>query len=176
MKQFDNNRCTIIPWLLLALVTGLVSTHSLAGEIYKWTDENGLVHFGDRPPQGQQAQSISTPEAAWPDGDETESAPDTQEAAPADASMDTATDEEEPVPLTAAQARREKMASDRKERAEAQAELELMCQKHSKRLTQMEPARRVFYTNEEGESVRMDDDLRMELIAEDKSYINENCD
>ena len=66
MKQIDNNRCTIIPWLLLALATGLVTTHSLAGEIYKWTDENGLVHFGDRPPQGQQAQSINTPEAAWP--------------------------------------------------------------------------------------------------------------
>jgi len=51
-----------------------------------------------------------------------------------------------------------------------------MCQKHRKRLTQMEPARRVFYTNEQGESVRMDDDLRMDLIEEDRSYINENCD
>ena len=68
------------------------------------------------------------------------------------------------------------MANERKERAEAQAEMEIMCQKHSKRLTQMEPARRVFYTNEQGESVRMDDDLRTKLIEEDKSYISENCD
>ncbi len=176
MKQFNNHRCTHIPTVLLTLVTGLVSANALAGEIYKWTDENGLVHFGDRPPQGQQAQSISTPEAAPPDDDETESAPEAQEAAPADASIDTAAGEEEPVPLTAAQARREKMAIERKERSEAQAEMELMCQKHRKRLTQMEPARRVFYTNEQGESVRMDDDLRMELIKEDRSYINENCD
>ena len=176
MKQFNNYRCTHIPTVLLTLVTGLVSANALAGEIYKWTDENGLVHFGDRPPQGQQAQSINTLEAAPPDDDETEPAPEAQEAAPADASVDTAAGEEEPVPLTAAQARREKMAIERKERAEAQAEIEVMCQKHSKRLTQIEPARRVYYTNEQGESVRMDDDLRTSLIEEDKSYINKNCD
>ena len=164
-------------WMLasLCLSSALLTTPASA-EIYKWTDENGLVHFGDRPPQGQQAQSISTPEAAWPDNGEIESAPETPQAAPADASNDTATDEQEPVPLTAAQARREKMANERKERSEAQGEMERMCQKHRKRLTQMEPARRVFYTNEQGESVRMDDDMRMKLIEEDRSYINENCD
>jgi hypothetical protein len=40
----------------------------------------------------------------------------------------------------------------------------------------MEPARRVFYTNEQGESVRMDDDERMALIEESRAFLAENCE
>lgn len=176
MKQLDNHHGTSVPIVLLALVTGILSANALAGEIYKWTDENGTVHFVDRPPIGQQAQTIATPEVVPPDNDEAEPEPETQEAVPAEAAIDTAPGEEEPVQLSAAQALREKWANDKKERHEAQAEIEIMCQKHSKRLSQMEPARRVFYTNEQGESVRMDDELRVRLIDESRSYINENCD
>lgn len=176
MKQTDNHHCASIPTVLLVLVTGILSANALAGEIYKWTDENGTVHFGDRPPIGQQAQTIETPEVIPPDNDEAESEPETPDAVPAEAAIDTAPGEEEPVQLSAAQALREKWANDKKDRDELQAEIEIMCQKHSKRLGQMEPARRVYYTNEQGESVRMDDDLRVRLIDESRSYINENCD
>ena len=68
------------------------------------------------------------------------------------------------------------MAEVRKERREAQAEIDLMCQKHSKRVEQIEPYRRVYYTNEQGERERMDDNLRVELVDESKAYIAENCD
>jgi len=60
-------------------------------------------------------------------------------------------------------------------RKEAEAVTKELCAKHQQRLTQMEPARRVFYTNEKGESVRMDDNQRMELIKEDKEFIAKNC-
>jgi hypothetical protein len=39
----------------------------------------------------------------------------------------------------------------------------------------MEPARRVFYTDDQGESVRMDDDQRMALIDESKAFLAKNC-
>lgn len=42
----------------LALSTFLASA-VVTAELYQWTDENGRVHFGDRAPQAQQAQSIS---------------------------------------------------------------------------------------------------------------------
>lgn len=33
----------------LLLLVGLYSTPTLADQIYRWTDENGKVHFGDQP-------------------------------------------------------------------------------------------------------------------------------
>jgi hypothetical protein len=50
-----------------------------------------------------------------------------------------------------------------------------MCTRHRQRLEQMEPARRVLYTDDSGESVRMDDDMRMGLINESKEFISKNC-
>jgi hypothetical protein len=68
------------------------------------------------------------------------------------------------------------MSKEREERREAQAEADRMCALHRQRLEQMEPARRVFYTDEAGESVRMDDDRRMGLIEESKEFIAKNCE
>ncbi len=34
----------------LMLVAGCLCDLTTAAEIYKWTDEDGKVHFGDRPP------------------------------------------------------------------------------------------------------------------------------
>jgi hypothetical protein len=40
---------------LLGITFGLVlSAPAAAGDIYKWMDERGQVHFGDRPPPGVQ--------------------------------------------------------------------------------------------------------------------------
>lgn len=168
MKQLKRNNNANLLTAVLVLAAGLASVSVLANEIYRWTDENGVVHFGDRPPEGQQTQAIHVPESQPSDTSDSGSTDDEQESPPSA--------EEQTVPLTAAQARREKMAEDRKERREAQAEIDLMCQKHSKRVEQIEPYRRVYYTNEQGESVRMDDDLRIELVDESKAYVAENCD
>ena len=35
--------------ITLALVSGCLILPPVAAEIYKWTDENGRVHYGDRP-------------------------------------------------------------------------------------------------------------------------------
>ena len=79
------------------------------------------------------------------------------------------------APKTAAEARREAMAQNRSQRREQQAETERLCSLHRQRLEQMEPARRVFYTDESGEQVRMDDDQRMALIDESRAYVDKNC-
>jgi len=161
---------------ILVLTISLVSISAPAKEVYSWTDDHGVVHYSDTPPEGHTALALDIPE--YQQASENGSAPaaDEQDAAATDDLTATAAAEEEPIPLTAAQARREKMAKDRQERREAQAEIDTMCQKHSQRVEQMEPYRRVFYTNEEGESVRMDDDLRLQLVDESKAYVAENCD
>lgn len=37
----------------------LVQSFVIANEIYTWTDDNGVVHYGDRPPTNVEAEQIS---------------------------------------------------------------------------------------------------------------------
>lgn len=47
-------------WTCLAAALLLaVSGISGAGNVYRWTDSKGVVHFGDRPPEGARARDIS---------------------------------------------------------------------------------------------------------------------
>lgn len=48
---------------LLAVAVMLWPVASPA-EVYRWVDENGKVHFGDRPPRGVETESLDLPEAA----------------------------------------------------------------------------------------------------------------
>ncbi|RMF15187.1 MAG: DUF4124 domain-containing protein [Gammaproteobacteria bacterium] len=40
-----------ISWLAVALSVSLASAPTWAGKVYKWTDENGFVHYTDQKPQ-----------------------------------------------------------------------------------------------------------------------------
>jgi len=162
--------------ILLILATGfawaLISS-AAATEVYTWTDQDGIVHYSDTPPNEAGSQKIEV-EGAYRPG--TSGADPTSAEPTAVAATPSQTPDGE-SPQSAAQQRREQIAENREERREAQAENDQLCAKHRQRLTQMEPGRRrVFYTNEKGESVRMDDDQRMGLIKEDKEFIAKNCE
>lgn len=45
--------------LTLAVLLVAAPTMTSAASVYKWTDENGVTHFGDRQPTGQQSESVS---------------------------------------------------------------------------------------------------------------------
>lgn len=45
--------------LTLAVLLVAAPTISSAASVYKWTDENGVTHFGDRQPTGQKSESVS---------------------------------------------------------------------------------------------------------------------
>lgn len=141
-----------------------------ATEVYTWTDKDGVVHFSDTPPRNDSGRVIDI-ENAYSPGTTGADQPQAESGVPA--SPAAVGDPE--APKSAAQQRREQIAKNRKDRREAMAEQDRMCEKHRKRLEQMEPARRVFYRNEKGEEVRMDDDLRVGLIEESKEYIAKNC-
>lgn len=157
--------------IIAALASCAWLNTAAATEVYSWTDESGTLNFSDRPPANDGSQIINVDDAyrpgttgAYPLNEDNADAP----SASAEAGSTGET-------LSAAQQRREDIAKVREERKEAQAEKEQMCGKHRKRLEQMEPARRVFYVNERGEEIRMDDDRRMKLIDESKDYIAKNC-
>ena len=152
---------------LLVLVAGFACawiSSAAATEVYTWTDKDGIVHYSDSPLNDGASQKI-----------EVEGANPSSEGPAANTAVSSPGGDEE-SPQSAAQQRREQIVESREERKEAKAEIDQMCAKHRQRLTQVEPARRVFYTDEKGESVRMDDDRRMELIKEDKDFIAKNCE
>ncbi len=49
------NRQTLMLTLLIALTPGL----AMGASVYKWTDENGVTHFGDRQPVGASSETIN---------------------------------------------------------------------------------------------------------------------
>jgi hypothetical protein len=148
---------------MTAFLLGSISGSTVAGEVYSWTDENGVVHFGDRPPAGQDVRTIVIPETATNlNGSRAESSPGPP-------------GKEEMAPKSLGDQKRDQMAKDRKEYREKSEENERLCAKHRQRLTRMEPVRRVIYTDEKGETVRMDDVERVKLVKEDKDFIAENC-
>jgi hypothetical protein len=129
-----------------------------AKDMYRWTDENGVVHFSDsRPPEGD-AESLQVP-----------SGPPMQGGNP----YAQAVEEAEP---SAGQLRREEIARANKEAREKQADRQARCESLQAELERLEPHRRVFFTNEDGETERMDDVERTDRVAELRDMIAEECE
>jgi len=40
------------------LISGSISPFSHAGKVYKWTDENGVIHYGDKRPDGAKTETL----------------------------------------------------------------------------------------------------------------------
>ena len=61
-------------WLGIAVPMLLVS---LAwADVYKWVDENGVVHFSDSPPESTKSESVEPEKLELPSPAETQSEPD----------------------------------------------------------------------------------------------------
>jgi hypothetical protein len=169
MNQGHGKRAYFILTIFTAGVFWAGGLFAQSAEVYTWTDEDGVVHFSDSPPAAGRADQINV-EGVYKPGT-TGMYPEAQPGTAPSSDLD-----EADAPKSAAQQRREEIARNREENRKADAEARQLCGQHRQRLTQMEPARRVFYTNEQGEQVRMDDDQRMQLIEESKQYLAEHCD
>jgi hypothetical protein len=144
------------------LISSLVlsMTDVTAGdEIFRWVDENGVVHFGDRadaPDAAELVEIRKTPETTQP-------AVDPALTEPA---------EEQP---SYAQRLREERARNRKLSVDRQQEIFDLCEQHRQIVATLEPMPRVIVQNEDGSVTRMDDNVRLEKLAESKAFIAENC-
>lgn len=146
-----------IIFLAVAAIGMASSAH--AEKMYQWTDENGVVHFSDQKPQGQDFKTVDVP-----------TTPVTGTVSPIPPASEQGAD----AP-SAAQQRREEIAQSRQQSREKQAANEAQCAAWRAEVDRLEPHRRVFFTNEEGETERMDDVERTNTVAELKKQIAENC-
>ena len=151
-----------------------IAAHAQSTQVYTWTDENGVVHYVDTPPDNPNAVSIEATEAyrpgsagAYPEAD-TEAVTDEENPE---------ADEENPEAVESyADQKREQLAARREEARVEEAERQRTCAEARTRVDQLEPSRRVYYTDEQGETVRMDDEERVRLVEEAKAVMAENCD
>ncbi len=74
-----------------------------------------------------------------------------------------------------AEQRREEIASNKQEARAKQAQNDAQCAAWQSEVDRLEPNRRVFFTNEQGETERMDDVQRVNQVAALKQKIAANC-
>ena len=66
--------------ILLALLGLMVPTLASADSVYRWEDENGVVHFGDREPVGRSSEKVSVKTGQSSNGTERQSPQEQLEA------------------------------------------------------------------------------------------------
>jgi hypothetical protein len=71
--------------------------------------------------------------------------------------------------------RREEISRKNAEARANKAMKTAQCSAWEAELAQLEPNRRVFFTNDEGETERMDDVERTDRVAELKNQVAQNC-
>ena len=145
--------CTIIVALLGLFTVGVVEAQDK--KMYQWTDENGTVHFSETRPEGQNVQEKSIPQGAAPSGSNPY--------------------QESNTGPSAAQQRRDEIAR-KNDQAQVDKAVKIReCSSWQAEMDRLEPNRRVFFTNDQGETERMDDVARTNRVAELKSQIARNC-
>jgi hypothetical protein len=124
-------------------------------KMYRWTDENGTVHFSEIAPEGRQVKEQILP------------ATDQAASSSPDATTQTGP--------SYAEQRRQDIAQKRQEAKVNQAVNTAQCEAWKSEVARLEPNRRVFFTNDQGETERMDDVVRTNRVAELKGLIAKNC-
>jgi hypothetical protein len=138
--------------ILLLLVAG----SALAGEIYKWTDADGTVHYEDQP-LGADAERLNIKSKAT-DRDSIE-----QQAA----SRTAANEERESAPAEASPSPAELRKKAKVNKAR--------CEEYTARQESLETSRRFYREDEKGERTYLDDDQVQKVREQVQANIKEFC-
>lgn len=150
----------IIMTAVLAVAVFSLTANAQSQKMYSYTDENGTVVFTDKKPENRDVASQAIPPGPPPQGGNPYAQPEPGDSVDAP---------------SAAQERRNEIAQNRQQSREVQAQRQAQCAEWAREVARLEPNRRVFYTNEAGETVRMDDVERVNKVAQLKRQIAANC-
>ncbi|MFL6607754.1 MAG: DUF4124 domain-containing protein [Pseudomonas sp.] len=135
--------------LLTAILLASLSPMSMAGQIYKWVDAQGVTHFGAQPPEGVDATTVGKT-----------AAPGAKPQAPASGGV------------VGDQKMIDKQV--KQQVAEQEAQLKAFCEQARTNLAQLQNNPRVR-EEVEGEMRRLSDEERRQRIDETRAQIEENC-
>lgn len=142
---------------IIALLT-LVAIAPAGAQVYKWVDEKGRTHYGERPPAAGKSKEVPIREST-PKGDRAAGA-----AAPL------LKDQE-----TAFRQRQVKREEEEAKAAKESAERERQCKNARGDLAELQVQRRVFTRNDKGEREFMSDAERESKVARLQSEVNRLC-
>ena len=146
--------------LLCAVTAMTVAGGAMANEIYKWTDENGTVHYGDRP------SGAATEERLAMTFTRTDNAAVQQRV---QARVDATAAREE---ARSAAAKAQEEAAEQEAEAAARAD---RCDKARARLEQYLQSQRLYRMDENGERVYLDDAQLETARQKAEEQITEHC-
>jgi hypothetical protein len=163
----------ILPVMLLVAASGF--RDAIADDnIYRWTDAQGVVHFGNMPPQGQPVEEVRVDPPVSPPAVQPVVTDTPATAAVTDGEVNaSAADEPE---VSYAQQRRDEREAKRRLRKSEALEREINCARMEQQRAALEPATRVIVTDDDGNSRRLDDDERVKGVEEAKAFLRENCE
>jgi hypothetical protein len=126
-------------------------------QVYKWVDEKGTTHYGERPPQGRKAEEIGQ-RLAKPGADPEKTAqPDWNE-------------KELEFRKRRIEAEQEQTRREQQEASNRQA-----CNQARDRLAQAKAARRLYRLDDSGKRVYQDESERQASMARLEALIAEHC-
>ncbi|MCG8369626.1 MAG: DUF4124 domain-containing protein [Proteobacteria bacterium] len=152
-----NGKALAIACALAALT---VSAGTAASEIYKWIDEDGNVHYEDRPSGASSVERLDIPSRRTDDGSVRQRIDAFRETRAARAEASSA--------AAAAQKAAE-------ENAAAEAERRQACERARARLESYLQARRLYRMDDNGERIYLDDAQRQAARTRAEEAIAEHC-
>jgi hypothetical protein len=151
-------RITALLTTVVTVVFLLAITNSWAsGEVYRWVDEKGEVHYGDHPPEQADVETVDIPESQ------------TTGIEPGETGAEIVSG-----PSAGEQARKQR--KQKWDAAQAsKAEMAQICEENRKIVETIEPRTRLLIKQKDGTMVQMDDNVRLETVAAAKELMAANC-
>lgn len=143
--------------MVAVLVAASLAGVAWAGDIYKWTDDEGNVHYGDRPA---------------PDGSYERLAID---SSPTDHERVAARIEGRREAARERRAEAEEAAASEEERRQVEAERAEKCAMYKERLQKFLQSRRLYREDEDGERVYLDEEETLAARNQVQDRVEEYC-
>ncbi|WP_444883731.1 DUF4124 domain-containing protein [Microbulbifer sp. PSTR4-B] len=157
--------------IALAMLFSGLALAAQANGIYKWVDENGVVHFGEQPPSSTEVEVIKKPKSERYKQWEAEQ----QAAIAAEKAKQVAA---KPTPerknTTKQEAQGPSKVDEQVARAQAAARAQ-RCESSQKNLKALTTHARVREIDEQGNHRMLGEDERQERITKEKQSIRDNC-
>jgi hypothetical protein len=162
-----------IRWMVLSL---LFVSLGAAAQMYKWTDKDGKVRYGDTPPPGVKAAPVAGASSA--------SAPPSLPSASSGAPAMPGSADAKKGPLSPAEREQEyrkrqeeqsKAAAKTASEAEAKSQRNEACDRSKEYLRTLESGQRIARTNSAGERYYLDDSQVAGEVAKAQQSIQQAC-
>jgi hypothetical protein len=139
-----------------------------AQEIFRWVDNDGILHFSDRAPEGMEATLMrikpNTVQLVQPEKRFT-----------SETGAGGVGENSEAPELSYAEQRRQARAKNRKDSREKAQETAAGCEIMRRQKAFVEPSPRVIVQNDDGTMRRLDDGERERMLREANRYLATNC-